>query len=555
MMKKLLVVLAFAILQNTLCVAQSALYKGKGGEGKVVLLDEPVMVNGLKNGSDKWLAQSVKTDVLSDLSQYSAMKLLESEQQKNVLKLQKESESAIYDDTDALEIGRMVKAREYIKLTITRIEQKGQNLYGLQATIVDIETGVSEGGYNPKSYYNQTEFLTKAHGELSAGVLEQMGVELTETGKRLITKANEMKATGGSTVNAQNIAVVSAKELKDAQDNLNAIDTELVRMQEKLEAIKNSDAFDLEKEAEKLRLEFAKTKDVFPPINTRHDFSEYRSGNRDNDKEVAAVMSVNAQLEQLKSLLDAFLVCTYFVLFVFLVIVMIGILNTYRVIVYERTREIGTMRAIGMQASDVKKIFLYEAAALALIASALGFVLGLVTFHFVGLFNLSRVTAAGMFTENGALQYGWKKLGDGRTVFYNRSTGRMVFGVQTIDGKKYRFNEVNGALIGEVPDTPTGDKVFWNTGGVHYHTTKSCSTLTIKDNMKSGTIAQAQAAGKTACPVCAKGNKVYWNAHGVNYHKSNTCSEIDPKYRDTMTSGTVAQAQAAGKSWCAVCKP
>ena len=156
---------------------------------------------------------------------------------------------------------------------------------------------------------------------------------------------------------------------------------------------------------ERLRLEFAKTRDVFPAIHTRHDFSEYRSGNRDNDKEVVAVMSVNAQLEQLKSLLDAFLLCTYFVLFVFLVIVMIGILNTYRVIVYERTREIGTMRAIGMQASDVKMIFLYEAAALAIIASAFGFVLGLVTFHFAGLFNLSKVTAAGMFTENGQLQY------------------------------------------------------------------------------------------------------------------------------------------------------
>ena len=156
---------------------------------------------------------------------------------------------------------------------------------------------------------------------------------------------------------------------------------------------------------ERLRHEFAKTRDVFPAINTRHDFSEYRSGNRNNDKEVVAVMSVNAQLEQLKSLLDAFLLCTYFVLFIFLVIVMIGILNTYRVIVYERTREIGTMRAIGMQASDVKRIFLYEAAALALVASAFGFILGLVTFHFVGLFDLSKVTAAGMFTENGRLQY------------------------------------------------------------------------------------------------------------------------------------------------------
>ena len=157
--------------------------------------------------------------------------------------------------------------------------------------------------------------------------------------------------------------------------------------------------------AERLRLEFAKTKAVFPTINDRHEFSDYRSENRGNKEKTAAIMTVNAQLEQLKSLLDAFLLCTYFVLFIFLVIVMIGILNTYRVIVYERTREIGTMRAIGMQASDVKRIFLYEAAALALIASAFGFILGLVTFHFVGLFDLSKVTAAGMFTENGALQY------------------------------------------------------------------------------------------------------------------------------------------------------
>ena len=156
---------------------------------------------------------------------------------------------------------------------------------------------------------------------------------------------------------------------------------------------------------EKLRLSFAKVMDTAPSLKTRHDFSSFRSGNLGNKNEVVAVMSVDAQLEQLKSLLDAFLVCTYFVLFVFLVIVMIGILNTYRVIVYERTREIGTMRAIGMQASDVKRIFLYEAAALALIASAFGFVLGLVTFHFVGLFDLSKVTAAGMFTENGRLQY------------------------------------------------------------------------------------------------------------------------------------------------------
>ena len=157
--------------------------------------------------------------------------------------------------------------------------------------------------------------------------------------------------------------------------------------------------------SERIRLKLAETKDVSPSIKTRKDFSSFRSGNRNNNNEIAAVVSVDAQLEQLKNLLDAFLGCTYFVLVIFLVIVMIGILNTYRVIVYERTREIGTMRAIGMQAGDVRRIFLYEAAALAVIASAVGFILGFVTFRLLGLFDLSRVTAAGMFTEGGRLQY------------------------------------------------------------------------------------------------------------------------------------------------------
>lgn len=245
----------FIMFVPFLIAAQSAYFAGNGGKGKIVLIEEPTMVNGLKNGSDKWLSQSVKTDVLSDLSQYSAIKILESEQQKNVLKLQKESESIIYDESDTLELGRMLKAREYVKITITRIDKQGESLYGLQATIVNIESGSAEGSYNPKTYYSQTDFLTKAHGELSSGILEELGVELTETGKRLISKASEMKATGGTTVRTQNIAVVSAKELKDAQDNLNAIDIELARMQEKLAQIEDSSAFDLEKEAEKLRLE------------------------------------------------------------------------------------------------------------------------------------------------------------------------------------------------------------------------------------------------------------------------------------------------------------
>ncbi|WP_320127862.1 FtsX-like permease family protein [uncultured Sphaerochaeta sp.] len=54
------------------------------------------------------------------------------------------------------------------------------------------------------------------------------------------------------------------------------------------------------------------------------------------------------------------------VFLIMLLITMVGLMNTFRMIMIERTREIGTMRAIGMQRKDVSKLFLLEGAILAL---------------------------------------------------------------------------------------------------------------------------------------------------------------------------------------------
>ena len=51
---------------------------------------------------------------------------------------------------------------------------------------------------------------------------------------------------------------------------------------------------------------------------------------------------------------------------VLFVIIMVGITNTFRMIMYERVREIGTMRALGMQQDRVLGSFLLEALFLAL---------------------------------------------------------------------------------------------------------------------------------------------------------------------------------------------
>lgn len=68
-------------------------------------------------------------------------------------------------------------------------------------------------------------------------------------------------------------------------------------------------------------------------------------------------------------------------------IILIGVVNTLRMTIRERTREIGTIRAIGMQRVDVRNSFLIETGLLALISALSGTALAFVT-----MFGLSQLT-------------------------------------------------------------------------------------------------------------------------------------------------------------------
>lgn len=56
-------------------------------------------------------------------------------------------------------------------------------------------------------------------------------------------------------------------------------------------------------------------------------------------------------------------------------IILIGVVNTLRMTIRERTREIGTVRAIGMQKQDVRNTFILETLFLTMISSVVGIVL------------------------------------------------------------------------------------------------------------------------------------------------------------------------------------
>ena len=78
------------------------------------------------------------------------------------------------------------------------------------------------------------------------------------------------------------------------------------------------------------------------------------------------VTNVNDELAGIKGQILAVNSIALLVLTILLAVVMVGLTNTYRIIVFERSREIGTMRAMGMQRGQVQRIFVLEAVFLSL---------------------------------------------------------------------------------------------------------------------------------------------------------------------------------------------
>ena len=68
---------------------------------------------------------------------------------------------------------------------------------------------------------------------------------------------------------------------------------------------------------------------------------------------------------------------TGMILFLIFIIAAVGISNTMLMAIYERIRELGMMRSLGMADSGIRAAFVVEAAGIGLIGSLIGIVLGI----------------------------------------------------------------------------------------------------------------------------------------------------------------------------------
>lgn len=116
--------------------------------------------------------------------------------------------------------------------------------------------------------------------------------------------------------------------------------------------------------------------------------SSHRVKEDEKDFTITTASSINQRVENVTGILTIFMGA---IAGISLIVGGIGITNTMFMAVLERTREIGTLKAMGATESDIKKLFLVESAMI----STAGGIIGLAAAYvFIFLINLSGVVPA-----------------------------------------------------------------------------------------------------------------------------------------------------------------
>lgn len=127
--------------------------------------------------------------------------------------------------------------------------------------------------------------------------------------------------------------------------------------------------------AQAINTELAEEFPTFSVIQTREQNSAERGQNR--DERHYGTITLSAQLAQVNDILQAMTLIAGGIIVLFLVLVVIGVSNTFSMVIYERTREIGTLRAMGMTRPRTVMLFLFEALFLAAAGVIAGSLLGI----------------------------------------------------------------------------------------------------------------------------------------------------------------------------------
>lgn len=171
----------------------------------------------------------------------------------------------------------------------------------------------------------------------------------------------------------------------------------------KLPALDMAPAF-----AKQLETELAKDNQVAPKTDSQFGMVDnimHVDTTTEFSGERVQVTTINDMLSMVSDLADGIAIASVVMLVILLAITMLGITNTFRMILYERIREIGTMRAVGMHRGEVRRLMLYEASFLSLLGVALGVGLAGIGMIILGMIDFGVGSTIALFLSNGHLSF------------------------------------------------------------------------------------------------------------------------------------------------------
>jgi ABC-type lipoprotein release transport system permease subunit len=136
-------------------------------------------------------------------------------------------------------------------------------------------------------------------------------------------------------------------------------------------------------------------------INTN---DEFRAGRNETWKGVKVfIVTIPIYISDIYQILDALNLLSYFLYAMMLIIILVSASVTYNLILHERTKEIGTMRAIGFYENNIRSILIFETFMLGTLAIIAGFLLSLVITHSTGSLSFEWFPSFDIFLKNGRL--------------------------------------------------------------------------------------------------------------------------------------------------------
>lgn len=222
-MKKLISFFCLIFSLNII-FAEDSFFEGKGGKNHTIMFANSVLENGIFDNSDEWICAKVKTNLISALNRFGGFSCVDMASTKNIIKVQKELESGLYDEKQSIEIGKLVRAKEIVNITSTRL---ASGAYSINVSLLNVESGVILGMYtSPKTFDSTESFAILAHYDCIPFLLNQLSVKQTSEGKR--TLQEEIQTAKNQVIENKTVAVANAK--------LEAERTELAEKQAKIAA-------------------------------------------------------------------------------------------------------------------------------------------------------------------------------------------------------------------------------------------------------------------------------------------------------------------------------